>query len=542
MAVAAVSFDGVRVNDSTSATNWGNFSSSGGAPASEAQLAYQGGSAVNKKVTETTGRGGVDYDPASGAVDMTLATRALWFAKCVVADFGDLNTTYGCELAIGSSNANYYSYNVAGSGANRGVYNTYPAQGGYLITAINPSIAAWRDTTAGSPSLTAIDWFGFAAQFATGGAKSENVALDALDIGTGLSIVGGDGASADGTFADFLSFDQGTTGNRYGVITGASPSYDVHGMLVIGGGGTATEFSDNNAIVSFLDGYHGAGDVGITVNLDNALNAITLGIIGIGLGSATTENTKPDFIVSGTSGSAALTFTLRNFRNVALTSACTLNGGAVVGCEDFAQGSASVSNATIRTNSASGVACCDDPDFTNLDGVSFVQDGSGYALEITSPGSYTLNDILFSGYGGTPGSNGTANSGANDAAIYNNSGGAVTLNIVGGDSPSVRNGAGATTTVSNSAQVTFTGLAAGGEFRLYDNDGDANPITLGTNREGVESLTGTTYTLVHDKTEAGNIVYAQFIDPLNFEEQVRAVTLAANNQSIEFDLEPEINV
>ena len=63
-----------------------------------------------------------------------------------------------------------------------------------------------------------------------------------------------------------------------------------------------------------------------------------------------------------------------------------------------------------------------------------------------------------------------------------------------------------------------------------------------TNREGVEALTATSYVLTHSSSEAGNIIRAQFIDPLNFEEQVIEVTLSTTNRSIPFNLEPEINV
>ena len=71
-------------------------------------------------------------------------------------------------------------------------------------------------------------------------------------------------------------------------------------------------------------------------------------------------------------------------------------------------------------------------------------------LEITSTGSYTLTNIDFTGYGADA---------SNSAAIYNDSGGSVTLTISGGTTPTIRNGTGASTTlVLNpvSTQVTVT--------------------------------------------------------------------------------------
>ena len=83
--------------------------------------------------------------------------------------------------------------------------------------------------------------------------------------------------------------------------------------------------------------------------------------------------------------------------------------------------------------------------------------GLGGAIGIFVAGTYTFEGNTFSGYGGTPGSNLTPNSGSSTAAIVNLSGGLVTLNITGGgDVPSVRNGGGATTVVNLSVPVTVT--------------------------------------------------------------------------------------
>lgn len=446
MAVVSVSFDGTRVNNSDSNTSWGNYSSSGGAPASEPQLAYQGTGAVNKKITETTGRGGVDYDPASGALDMTAAANKLCYFKGVVADFGDLNSTYGVEYAIGSSNADFYSYNVAGTGANRAVFNSYPAQGGYLIVAIDPNISAWRESTTGTPVLTAVDWFAIAAQFVTGGAKSENVALDAIDVGSGLTLVGGDGVSADGTFIDFLSTDQDNTSNRWGVCVGTDPVVTARGILTIGSA-TATEFNDSISVVLFPDGYHSAGTFGVSCDLSNATTSITVDCTLIGLGSSTTEDTRPDFTWTGTSGTGNAAHTLSNFRNYTLTSAVTLDG-ANINISDLTQASGTIQNSTIECNSATGVAVCNDITAANLSNINWIQVGSGHAIEITSTGSYDFDAQFFDSFGAD---------GTTSAAIYNNSGGVVTINIQnGGDNPTVRNGTGASTTLNNAVTVRVT--------------------------------------------------------------------------------------
>lgn len=438
MANTSVIFNGTRVNDSNTATNWGNWPSGGGGPASEAQLAYEGGLAVNQKVNSTTSLDGIDYDPGANALDMTAAANKLWFIKTIVADSFDLNTTYGVNIGLGSSNANYYEYNMAGSGSNLTVFNDYPVQGGYLITALDPNITEWRENTVGTPDLTAVDWFGVQAQFVNGAAKAENLALDAIDIGTGLTIYGGDGASADGTFVDFVSDDQDITTNRWGVVTGLGDSVVSHGLLIIGSGSTATEFTDTESIVTFADGYHSRGLVGVEVNLDNSSNVITISSLLIGQGNRNTVDsgdTRPDFTVIDTQGSFTFNGQMRNFRDVTFTSGNTIID-ADIEAQLLVQDESNISDTTLRTNSLSGETISSflqDPTFgdtTGLNNVDFIQVGTGHAIEIDSTGSYTLSNITFEDYGVT---------GSDSAAIYiTPTGGTVTLNIQGGSNPTYK--------------------------------------------------------------------------------------------------------
>ena len=104
-----------------------------------------------------------------------------------------------------------------------------------------------------------------------------------------------------------------------------------------------------------------------------------------------------------------------------------------------------------------------------LDGSSFVSGGTGHGIELgpNCPITISFNSVGFSGYGGTPGSNPTESSGSADAAIFNDSGKTITINVSGGDTPSVRNGAGATTVVVSTVTVTFTGMKDNTEVRVY---------------------------------------------------------------------------
>ena len=124
----------------------------------------------------------------------------------------------------------------------------------------------------------------------------------------------------------------------------------------------------------------------------------------------------------------------------------------------------------------------------NISGCTFTSGGTGHAIEITTAGTYSFSGNLFTDYG----ANGTAN-----AAIHNNSGGAVTINISGGGStPTVLNGAGASTAINNSVALTLTGLISGSDIVIVD-------AGTSTERVNVDSNIGTSYMFSYSIT--GNV-------------------------------------
>ena len=109
--------------------------------------------------------------------------------------------------------------------------------------------------------------------------------------------------------------------------------------------------------------------------------------------------------------------------------------------------------------------------------------GGGHAIRITTPGTYNLVGNIFNGFGTT---------GSTGAAIYNESGGAVTLNISGGgSSPTYRNGTSATTTVNANVNVTITVLnssqspVVGASVYVFKNSDSSVIINTITNGSGV---------------------------------------------------------
>jgi len=107
----------------------------------------------------------------------------------------------------------------------------------------------------------------------------------------------------------------------------------------------------------------------------------------------------------------------------------TLNGGSLEGCAISALKSPLITN---------------DPE--NITNCEFTSKGTGHAIELTATGTFGFTSNTFVGYGADA---------STDAVIYNNSGGAVTLNLpLGATYPTVRNGVGATTTILSPTFIT----------------------------------------------------------------------------------------
>lgn len=139
--------------------------------------------------------------------------------------------------------------------------------------------------------------------------------------------------------------------------------------------------------------------------------------------------------------------------------AFVLNGGGVDGCE---------------------LTSCEPmltDDTSNISNSNFTSPGTGHAITITATGTFSLEGNTFSGYG----ANATT-----DAAIYNNSGGAVTLNLLATDTtPTVRNGAGASTTLVFAAVDVTATILANSRVQLYN-------VTTATELDNV-FVAGTSY-------------------------------------------------
>jgi hypothetical protein len=461
MTIVSVSGHNTRINDANTVTNWGNDGGGGGI-AIEEDITYQGGIAASRKIgTSLIGR---NYTHGS-STNMTTTDRTAWMMKITVTNPAVLlsRSSPALHVKIGSDSSNYYAYRIAGN-------DNYPPLGGWLLIAVDPNIAGYRDAEGlGSPDVTAITYWSVLADFSVG-SKSQNVAIDAIDVGAGLSMGGGTGTDSAGDFQDFIDFDEGTSVNRFGYISSREGISFVNGRLAIGQSNdspptqVATEFDDTGSVVVWNNGYFASGYAELRLDVrdsgsDIALTSATL--IGkgeenntLGLGYSTTEDTRPVFRVVGSGGPVALTScALQNWSSLFLTPSTALDT-CTVEASGIMQFGADIENCTITTTSASGVACISDPQFdatTLLNNTEFVQGSESHALQLTAPGTYTFTNLTFTGYG--------VDTTVSGAVFVKLTGGEVSINIQGGNTPTYRT-LGASVSIQNTVTVSVTAKAA----------------------------------------------------------------------------------
>ncbi len=251
--------------------------------------------------------------------------------------------------------------------------------------------------------------------------------------------------------------------------------------VIIGNGTNATYFSTSEKSIAFpplADGItrltNYIENLGFAFNLANT-DAVTLVNCQIGA-------TAPfDFDVTA-SGSATIVMTGNTLVNANPTlSDDTYDSFIFIGGNGVVDNGATITGSTfIVTNDLGSdnglVTWASTTDIT--DSTFELQTGitAGHGIIIATPGSYTFNKLKFVGFGAD---------GTSTAAVYNNSGGLVTITIDGGTVPSVRNGVGATTNIiAGAVTVKVTVVDENGSpvtgARVYCEAGTGGPAVQGT--------------------------------------------------------------
>lgn len=389
-----------------------------------------------------TGVGSLFYDSGVGGVtiptDGAFLIWVYWAApKCL-----DTEANGGIRLMCGSGLGDFYGWKLLGS-------DSY-AYGGWANLATNPEVSP--DYTVGTPDGTD-RYFGWAANALTVPSKGNPFVVDAVRYGRCEAIMSAGDANDPATF-DGFALSNDNVANRWGLIQAVDGGYQWKGRMGLGISG-AVYFEDSNTQILIANTKKVTPKFNLIsmANSGSYIDWSAISFLALGASSrGCLEVIDPECDVnidscSFTDMSAfgfglSSTVTDTTFRRCGLV---TQNSASFDGC--LFDGTIDIEKALMADN------------LDNISDCSFIAPpNSGHAIRIDTTGTYSFNGNTFTGFG-------SAASLSSD--LYNNSGGLVTINLGGGgDVPTVRNGAGATTDIVSPVVLTLTNLPNGTEATI----------------------------------------------------------------------------
>ena len=444
--------------------------------------------------------------------DLTDTVVYIWF-NCGVAGLLEIKANAGVTVRFtGPTVTDWYEVYIAGS-------DDFPTavSGGWVQLAVDATVAraaavtnGWTNGTA--PAASAIRRVGISTiTAATMPRMVDNTWIDQIaTLGpstAGIVVEGRNAGTTDWDFADIVT----TLGPGVGTAKfGSGGSIILNTPVQFGINDTSTHgFTDTNATIlwdnqEYLpDGFYGFSALGNSGGTTN----VTLGIKS-GTGTAATGAQGGSISADSTLSRWDLDFDDPDVDSVGFYGVSMLHGGdfqlddpavEFISCIINDTTSATVSNSSMLKNSIVDANTADDVSFMFTDDLGDIkfctfEFSDGHAVELVTPrvASQTSQGNTFSGYGAT---------GSTDAAIYNQTAGLVDITATDGSSVSehtYKNGASASTTVTAAITVTYTGITAGTEVRVY-------VVSTGAEEDGVES-SGTSFAATLQSGVAYNVV------------------------------------
>lgn len=483
----------------------------------------QGSYAVTQDTSKSSAVGSLAY--SSGGITVpTDGAVFVWQNYSSPFAFGSY-AQGGFRICIGSGLGDFNIWYVGGNDK-----ESYP-YGGWVNHVVNPTITA--DDTAGSPTAT-LDYIGSAVYVVSGPSKGEPHQVDAIRYGRGSAIFEYGETANYATIAGFAAQNDIQT-NRWGLIQAQPGGYLWKGRMQLGSASNAVDFRDSNVNI-FI-----AWTPKVTTNFN------TIEILNA---SSNVEMTGFNFICLDPSGTASKgRWITTNDATIVLTdcsfidmstfvfdSNTTLSGCLFRRCGQVTQGGADIDGTTFNQCTDAIALLCDNPD--NVDDVTFVSDGTGHAIELTSAcagNSYTLTNLWVSGYAASDGSTG-------NEVIYNDSGGTVTINIDGGSGVSnisVYDVSGSTTVLVANYSFTITGLELNTEVTI---------VTAGTSTELFHAENATTsdgdgkYQVTYSHSGGSSVdILIHHVDYQPDVNNVYGLTLPSSNSSIKVSMFEDLN-
>jgi hypothetical protein len=464
------------------------------------------------------------FTPTS-AVDMsgTGVHLRCWY---ICTSGGLLNTFAAGGIQMGiSDGANECFWYLAGR-------DTYP--GGWINLVVD--VSSTPDTGIKPTAMNAITSI-TVRNNQTGGKNVDNVWIDNLCLCDGLIVYGDDGDYFD--FEDiFLGDDAAALG--IGIIRKIGGQYFSTGSIEYGdsAGTNGCKFQAKSQVLVFENRKVNADLYSLDV-VDNGTGTTefitgdksgTVGVQGCTIRVADEDQT-PKFDIDGATDTDVDNFKLYGtafFGADDIEFPATATNVEIISCsfeycDMIDPGTAEVSNCFFINTTNSGGALLLDSTSNNVSDSTFISDGTGHGVYITASGTYTFDNLQFISYGST---------GTDNAAIYNNSGGAVVVNATNGSSGlTYKNGSGASTTVNDAKEFKFTlsPSITGYEWRIYEVTA-LGSLSGAVEKDGEESASADNQTYSYNYT-TDKYIGVQIIGHANdYEESITFYTLSNANQ------------
>lgn len=419
--------------------------SGGGADATETDYFIQGDACIS----QSTGaadllEAGLMYNfgsDISGSIEPGMCV--FFWQVFLAANAVDSWANGGLRVMIGSSTGNFKFWRSGGKDFGR-----YP-YGGWQNVVVDPLLTP--DYEDGSPT-SAAQYFGSLPNIVSPVSKGNPHACDVLRYGRGKIIIENGQTGAYGTFTNMASVNDSQY-NRWGLFQEIAGGYLWKGLMSIGSVATSVNFQDANANI-VVDDTRRTYKSFNRIEINNANSIVSWSAVQItALGSASPGELE----VVGDCAFTLDSCTFTDMGSSVFKSNSTITDSTFRRCAEIYQHSATFNGCTFDSSTASQFMVSAN-NITAIQNCAFTAPTNAiHAMRIDTTGTYTLTGCTYSGFGA---------SGTSAATIYNNSGGLVTLNLAGGDSPTIRNGTGASTDVVVAVVLTLTGLPASTEVTV----------------------------------------------------------------------------
>ena len=254
------------------------------------------------------------------------------------------------------------------------------------------------------------------------------------------------------TFNWFALVDSASA-NKWNLIDPIAWWLQFQWLMSLGLTATAVDFRDANVNINIINTINVTSNFN-RIEVHNATSNIEWTAISISA-LGTVSKWKFEVIDNATILKTSCTFT--DMDSFIYKSNTTIDTSIFRRCGLITQWGATITDSTIDDAVWLVWILSDNPSL--ISNTDFNSDWTGHWIEITTPWTYTFTWNTFTDYAWADWSTG-------NEAIYNNSWWAVIINISGWDTPTIRNGAGATTTVNNATVLTLIDLPNGIEVRI----------------------------------------------------------------------------